>query len=276
MKEQIISALTQHKYKLETTIDTISRLEDDPFLFFNEDTGLDNVTLMNLVCQNDIEKALDFQQWLYPKIIDEIAHRYNMGEFSLIYQQDLFPGHIQFVRNMQVEASIDPFNQSFVYQLPNGLSQAMVEKHELLIQLAQINEEIELCELIEANPVIAGRGQAWGTTKALFSQKKVKEENKKTAIELLDQSRHLKMQLNDCSQKIETMMSDWQVKSLDVDRLAKRMSMSMNLTIINLIDELQEEESGFLMTELPRMREEYRQQLRSQYGLNEIDIPKED
>lgn len=271
MKDQMIQTLIQHKYQIEDKIANIEQLEEDPFLFFGERKGLSEETFVDLLAARDPEYVLEYQRWLYPKLINEIKRRYNVDDYTLSFQPHNFPSPIQFTHEMRIVANIFPFARVFSYDMPNSLPERLQERRALLIQLVELEEQLALCELIESNPIISGKGKPWGTTKALLSQKSVKKSNKEHAVKLLDEIASINRQLSECEQQINDITDKWTMLTLDLDRLSSRVAHALNLSVANPIEKVWKDEESFLDSELPQMRLDYRKELRAEYGINEED-----
>lgn len=280
MKDTIIQTLTQYKYTLEDKILDIEQLEDNPFVFFEQTRGMDESELVRLLEQRDPQYVLDYQYWLFPKLMEEMKRRFNLEDYTLSFQPTNFPSPIQLTHEMTVVANLLPFERAFSYAVPSKMTRMLDQRRDLLLNQVQIEEDISLLELLELNPILVGKGKAWGTTKAMLSQKAVKKDLKDRAITLLDELSDTKRQIIELNNEIDQLVEHWMFLTLDLDRLSKRLQDVLGVDIYNPLKEIEENDIAFIEQELPQVRLNYRKSIYEEYGLNddaavsnEEDIP---
>lgn len=272
MIDLFIQTLNIHKYKIDDKIAELETLEENPLSFFAQGTGISEELFIELLHQRDPQYVTDYQKWLYPKMIEEMKRRFNIEDYSVSFQPLNFPSPIQFTHEMHTVASIYPFEKKFVYHFPNHLYALYEERRSCLIQMVQIEEDLALKEMIEASPILAGKGSAWKTTKAMMSPKKVKAEVKQEAVALLDEMSQLNRRVTEINHEIEQIDDQWITRTVHLDRLASRMEEVLNLEVINPIFEIEEKEEHFRQIELAKERESYRKALYTEWGLDEAGV----
>lgn len=267
MKDMIVSTLNSYKREVEQEIEDIQSLEEEPLRFFHMIASGRTKTLA-LIENRDPEYLIEFQSWLYPKVIHSLKTAYRLEDFVVSYYPKDPLSCFTLARHHSVVARIHPYDQGFEYVVPERLLAAYSQREEVLFAIAKAEENLAVKEILESNPILTGKGHPVQTVKALVRQAKIKEELKSEALIELDYLSAQKRQLSDIEALIEQEENRLTIETLDLDRLAKRMKDHLLLTVINPIQEQAEKQHLFLSTTLPKLRQHYREELYKQWHLS--------
>lgn len=269
MVEQIIKTLQAHQYEVDQKIKSLKEIKKDPLKAISQSDALKDEVLITILETKNPKHVVDYQNWLYPKLINEIKTRYNLEEYYISFNPNEFPSTIHLIRDYKKVVEIYPFEKVFSFVVPADLINNLSNRRELLITKIRLEEEIELLGVIEENPILFGKGNAWRTTQAMLQPKRVRKNTKNEAIKLISQLSDVESNIAQTNQEVEELEKKLTKETIELNHFAKRMKRELGFEIYNGFVQLEEEDQLFMQETLPKMREGIRQELNSEYDLKD-------
>lgn len=266
MKELLVSTLEMYKREVEQEIVLMSRLEDNPLSFFQALT-FQSIKVLALLEKRDTAYLKEFQDWLYPKLIEAMKGRFQLDEFEVGYYPNMSMSPIYLMSNERVVVYIHPYDGVFEYAVSDQLVESYTHREELLKRIQKTEEDLLMKETLESNPILLGKGHPIKTTKILLQQKKAKESIKNEALIDLDELSSMRQQYENTHSDITKEENRLTQQTIIIDRLARRMQEQLQLRIVNPMIEMRDDYETFVAHQLPQWRYNYRQTLHQEWKI---------
>lgn len=144
----------------------------------------------------DIDELLEFQNYLFEKIIEQLSKELNyIGNLKYVFDKEVYPSAIEILAidkelNNTSLLILDVYNK-FAYIVPNEkISKLEKDIIELDEKIEELKKKIEKQELYIKNPILSGEDNPILTAKIMFTKKRTTKNLNKDLI-LLDEEMNI-------------------------------------------------------------------------------------
>lgn len=267
MLQTIDYVLERYLWEIKEMREIAAKLEEEPLLFFTDLNKKREGILPMLLEEKDEEELINYQNWLYPLVINRLMSKYNITDFQLSYNPTLYPSPIFLTVHKETVGMIHLTSNLIEYIVPPEITQLIARQAELLEEEMVLEERISMNAILEANPMLIGKGSAWKTTQVMFRKEKAKKKVKEEALSDLDTLSLIRREVSENARIISDRVDSMRFNLLSLERLSKRAEQELYIHTINpypMIEASQQNQRE----EIEKMRVEYRKELYNQYGID--------
>lgn len=257
MEELIVSYLENLKRDITQKQVEVKQLVKDPLYFFSHVVWGRNGIIPMVVGERSEEELLAYQNWLYPALIEELASKLNTEDLLLHYIEESFPSPIFISYNDQYVAEIRPYDHTIVFLLPDNVRSILEEMTQTKRVISELENELKLREIEEANPLILGGSNPMTLLKISTRKKKVQGEIKEKAVRQLDELSKSRLDYAMLEEELKIVQSENLFAEDKLERIARRLKEYYQF------DTLNEKEQYFdwMDSEIQQLEEQKAQEL---------------
>lgn len=232
VKERVNRYLELLKKDIENKQELLNRVEDSPLLFFSELVWRREGIIPMVLGEQGEQELLQYQNWLYPKVISALVEKYNITEYTLHYNETLFPSPIQLSRNDALLAEIHPYQHTFVIIMPARIPFIMNQLLTCIPEMLRLEQEINLSEVQAENPLLLGGANPVKLIKIGVNKKKTIATLKEQAIQQWEQLTACRQQYAKWEEELEK-EQDAVFHEEDLLRIGKRLQEHYDFTTLD-------------------------------------------
>lgn len=232
MENRVLRILYNEKHKIQEKENEIKEFKSNPLILFSE-LQYNRHLIPDLLLEVDERLLLEYQEWQYPLVINEMVKQFSLAPFVLSWDPDIFPSPIYLLREGYPAVAIHPYKNQFEL-LPSQKIKDAADEY-LMSNKRRINmwEEIENLKIKMSNPFINEDESLLNTIKLSVTRSKKENAISEELAILNGELDALTDQENRSFYRLENLSREESLVKDDAMKVHRNIGMSLNLGFVD-------------------------------------------
>lgn len=231
MNKQIQYLLENLKSDITRKQEELTAMEDEPLVFLEELMDGRSGLIPMVLGEKSEEFLLEYQSHYYPKVMSAIIKKYQIEDFQLTYDSETFPSPIYFTCSEGTFAELHPYDKRLDILMLNRVKELLSEVDERKQVTATLEEELQMRELEQENPLMLGGGNPLTLMKIVLTMKKTKKAIRKRANNHLEDLSFVKREIIELEVELEDVQNRTMTSSMEIERIASRLNLHYGIVV---------------------------------------------